>query len=168
MALETLKPVPGFPGYFANARGHVVSTKQGYARTLGGWPDKDGYLKCNLWVDGKEKVCRTHVLVCTAWCGVRPSDAHEVRHLNGNRQDNRPGNLKWGTKKQNARDRERHGTTAKGERNKGGGNKLTLPLVRSIKRELRHGNTHRELADLYDVSRGMIGHIAAGRKWAHA
>jgi hypothetical protein len=51
-----------------------------------------------------------HILVCEAFHGPKPEPHHEVRHLNGNGQDNRPENLAWGTKSENRADAVRHGT----------------------------------------------------------
>lgn len=50
-----------------------------------------------------------HVLVCRAFHGAAP-EGQEVRHLNGNPPDNRAINLAWGTRSQNMRDKQDHGT----------------------------------------------------------
>ena len=65
---------------------------------------------------GKRKRMFVHQLVAWFFCGERPSLLHEVRHLNGNPLDNRADNLAWGTQKDNADDRERHGRTSRGEK----------------------------------------------------
>jgi hypothetical protein len=44
----------------------------------------------------------------------RPSPEHEVRHLDGNKDNPHADNLAWGTRKENADDRERHGRTSRG------------------------------------------------------
>lgn len=67
----------------------------------------NGYLKVSL---GRGKQRSVHVLVCEAWHGPKPAKRLEVRHLNGNGLDNRPANLKWGTRKQNIHDAMKHGT----------------------------------------------------------
>lgn len=41
----------------------------------------------------------------------------EVRHLDGDKRNTAPSNLVWGTARENAADRERHGRTARGLRN---------------------------------------------------
>ncbi len=46
----------------------------------------------------------------------RPSLKHQIRHLDGNKMNNSYLNLAWGTAKDNADDRERHGRTVRGKR----------------------------------------------------
>lgn len=53
-----------------------------------------------------------HRLVLEAFVG--PGDGMECRHLNGNKKDNRVGNLAWGTALENANDRRVHGTASGG------------------------------------------------------
>jgi len=59
--------------------------------------------------DGKRRKFKVHQLVCAKFHGPRPSDKHEVRHLDGNPRNNNANNLAWGTKSDNARDRVKHG-----------------------------------------------------------
>jgi hypothetical protein len=86
--------------------------------------------------------------------------------LDGHKANNCPDNLEWGTPKENADDRDRHGTTARGERN-GGGGKLTNDAVARIKRQLLEGATQKAIAREFGVSQGMIWFIKSGRQWAH-
>lgn len=53
---------------------------------------------------------RVHVLVCETYSGLKPSPGDHVRHLNGDRQDNRIENLAWGSPTENQLDSVRHGT----------------------------------------------------------
>ena len=62
--------------------------------TFGKLDVKTGYL-----LIGSERV---HRIVCTAFNGDAPSPQHVVDHINTNRQDNRPENLRWLTKLENA------------------------------------------------------------------
>jgi hypothetical protein len=75
-----------------------------------------GYLRVRLLANGRRKSQAVHKLVALTFLG-RPLPGQQVRHLNGNRLDNSHANLAWGTAKQNAEDRNRHGKTARGERN---------------------------------------------------
>ena len=38
---------------------------------------------------------RVHVLVADAWLGERPTPSHEIDHINENKYDNRPCNLRY-------------------------------------------------------------------------
>lgn len=49
-----------------------------------------------------------HILVCTAFHGPRPSPKHQVDHINRNRFDNRPENLRWVTPRENQLNGKRH------------------------------------------------------------
>lgn len=109
----TLRPIPGYADYFASDDGNVWSTTgwRGIeAKQLAKQIDQHGYHKVRLVVDGKRRKKTAHSLICSAFHGPKPTPTHEVRHLNGIRIDNRPNNLVWGTRSENALDRQRHGT----------------------------------------------------------
>jgi hypothetical protein len=102
------------PGYRVTRDGRVFSTDsnwRGYgAREMAQHINKDGYAVVRLTVDGKRKKFRVHQLVCGAFHGPKPTPDHEVRHLDGDRTNNEARNLTWGTRSENALDRQRHGT----------------------------------------------------------
>jgi hypothetical protein len=58
-----------------------------------GKPNKDGYLVIAS--------VRVHSIIATAFHGVPPSKNHVVDHLDTNRQNNRPENLRWVTRLEN-------------------------------------------------------------------
>jgi hypothetical protein len=96
---------PVYVTYEASSDGQV----RGPRKTLRLFPRKGGYLGSNISFNGVRINFEAHVLVCEAFHGLRPLPHLEVRHLNGMRLDNRPENLCWGTKAENARDILRHG-----------------------------------------------------------
>lgn len=112
------RPIAGAPGYSVTRDGRVFSNTQnwrGYGRReLAQQPNAHGYPRVRLTVDGRRRVALVHSLVAAAFLPTRPSPQHEVRHLNGSRADNRAANLAWGTRAENAADRERHGKTSRG------------------------------------------------------
>lgn len=115
MPSERWRDIPGYEGqYKVSDLGHVKSLSrrvkvQGGTRSVQGCILKivqrpDGYC-----VVGVEKgMVRLHRLVLLAFIGPCPK-GQECRHLDGNRQNNRLNNLKWGTRSENAQDRLRHG-----------------------------------------------------------
>ena len=103
-------PIPGLPGYAVDAAGVVWSGDTDLTQVA----DRQGYLLVRVVVNGRRHRKRVHQLVATVFHGPKPSSDHEVRHLNGDPSDNRAGNLAWGTRKENAADRDAHGRTSCG------------------------------------------------------
>ena len=108
----------GIKGYEITRDGRVFSNAhnwRGYGRReMRQIPDQDGYLCVRLTVGEVRKRYRVHRLVAIEHIGPRPSPSHEIRHLDGNKKNNKVENLAWGTAKDNARDRELHGRTSRG------------------------------------------------------
>lgn len=67
------------------------------------------YLYVCLSDRGVHKKLRVAAMVAEAFIGPRPAGL-EIRHLNGDAQDNRAENLRYGTSSANKLDRLRHGT----------------------------------------------------------
>jgi hypothetical protein len=110
----TRKPIPSFPGYEADEEGNIWSVETNWRgigpRVLSSYADDHGYLRVRLTIATGKRVKKfIHALVCEAFHGPRPA-GFEVRHLDGNRKNNKPSNLAWGTRSENAKDRVLHGT----------------------------------------------------------
>lgn len=113
--MNELRPIPGFPGYAASGDGHIWSTVRNWRsgpRCLAERPDRHGYLRVRVQVDGREVKKQVHGLVLLAFRG--PSAGRQTRHLDGARVNNRIDNLAWGTAAENAADRGVHGTLVRG------------------------------------------------------
>lgn len=165
--MRSLKPIPSVPGCCADKKGNIYSMvsrwgKRSSPLKLTPFPDKDGYQIVQFTSGGKKKGHRVHILIAETFLGPRP-DRCETRHLDGDVSNNKVGNLKWGTQKQNADDRERHNRTARGEN--GGTARLTNAHVKTIKRKLAHGALQKDLAAEYGVHKTTIQAIHAGRNW---
>lgn len=107
----------------------LLSTWRGYGqREMIQTIHPDGYKRIRLFQNGKRKSFKVHALVASKFLEPRPTLQHEIRHLDGNRLNNHYSNLAWGTRKENADDREKHGHTSRGEKHS-----------QAIKRGL-HGN----------------------------
>lgn len=114
---EEWRPVPGWEGlYEVSDQGHVRSLdhhgrrqfhkgRRLKSRLVG----QGGYPAVGLHRDGHVERWYVHHLVLAAFVGPRPNKYH-TRHLNGNSQDNRLINLRYGTAVENAADKLLHGT----------------------------------------------------------
>lgn len=107
-----------WPGYRVSEDGHVFSVAsnwRGYGeRELNQSLNADGYPSVRINRDGKRVHLAVHRMVAATYLPPRPSSRHEVRHLDGDKTHNHRDNLAWGTRKENADDRERHGRTSRG------------------------------------------------------
>src|SRR5690606_19120597 len=99
-----LRPVPGYPGYFADREGGVWSRRADPWKRLSHLVDKDGYqlvhVKRGLGRKAKERR-PVHQLVALAFIGPKPDPSLHTRHLNCVKSDNRPENLAYGTAAEN-------------------------------------------------------------------
>lgn len=137
------------PGYRVTADGKVFSTGhnwRGYGeREMRPTPNSDGYPSVRLTVEGKRVRLAVHRLVAREYLPPRPSPEHEVRHLDGDKTNNTVENLAWGTAKENAEDRERHGRTSRGLRHSSAIRSSTHRLM--VKRGSEHPSAKRKNAN---------------------
>ena len=118
--IKPTRIIPSAPKYYAAVSGFIWSNTNWRGidwRLLSPHIDQHGYLRVAIVKDGKRRNRPVHSLVCEAFHGSKPSENHEVRHLDGDRLNNHPDNLCWGTRKENAADRSSHGMTAVSSRN---------------------------------------------------
>ena len=111
---EIWKNIEGYEGkYMVSNLGNVKSLwcRNGFRkkeRLLKKVIIKNGYARVSLYTKGINNP-KIHRLVANAFLGKCPVGL-EVRHLNGNKHDNRSENLKYGTRKENVSDAISHGT----------------------------------------------------------
>lgn len=111
--------IPWYPDYAVTREGKVYSRRnwRGYGeRELRPIRDEDGYYIVRITHGGKRWKVRVHRLVAAMFLPPRPTPTHELRHLDGDNTNNLVANLAWGTRKENADDREAHGRTSRGLR----------------------------------------------------
>lgn len=161
---------PEFPCYDISNMGRVRSWHNGKhgwrtePKLLNFKVGSNGYLSGSLSYQGKKRSCSVHTMVLETFCGPKP-EGWEVRHINGDRTDNRLENLAWGTAKQNAADKKLHGTENLGERN--GMAKLTADQVSEARILRKTGMKVQTLADHYGVSIGTMSTALRGVTWGH-
>lgn len=107
---EEFRPVPGWVGvYEVSAIGQVRSIRTG--RVLKHTVSGDGYHRVNLKADGRRESRTVHRVVAESFIGERPA-GHHIRHLDGDKDNNRLGNLAYGTASENVADTKRLGRNA--------------------------------------------------------
>ena len=171
-----MRPIPNFPEYQITQDGQVWSNPRMSAQKhflKGGFRklslSKFRYLRIDLWRDGKPHICFVHRLVLETYVGPCP-DGMECCHLNGNRQDNRLENLRWGTKSENSLDSIRHGTHA-GLKRKGDKHPLHKLIGEDVRviRYLRDVAKFslRDIAWQFDIALQTVSKICTGKRWKH-
>lgn len=113
---------------------------------------------------GGRKSAFIHLTVLMAFVGPKPLQMECCRHLDGNKNNNRKENLKWGTYKENMEDARRHGTLAKGSKN--GMAKINETQAWLIKRLLDHGWGPTRIGRVVPASPWMIDDIRKRKTWA--
>lgn len=68
-----------------------------------------GYLIISLYKNNQRQTKSIHRLLLETFVSFCPENM-ECRHLDGNRQNNKLSNLKWGTRSENVQDSIQHGT----------------------------------------------------------
>lgn len=122
-----LMPIPSLnsPKYFGGNDGNIWSsatlgpntgTKVDGFRKLKGITFSSGYLYVSI-PCGNKNIRKVSVakLICEAFHGTLKG--LHTRHLNGDKLNNSPENLSWGTCQDNANDRMKHGMYKKGAEN---------------------------------------------------
>ena len=162
---DSIKNIARFPLYEFTSEGCVISYVKKNPRALK--PIKLGLYKGFqlLKKDGFTEKIYLHRVIAEAFHGRCP-DGMECRHLDGNKENNKPENLAWGTRGENVQDRLSHGTSAKGEKN--AMSKLTESLVLSMRgyRSLT-GDSYAKIARKYNVSTMTAYRAIVGNLWGH-
>ena len=102
--MEIWKPVYGLEDRYeasnlGRVRGIYGCNAHSDPRILSTCLDERGYSKIYIiGQNGKKLTTRTHILVCLAFHGPKPTDVHTVNHKDGNKLNNAPENLEWMTR----------------------------------------------------------------------
>ena len=161
---ERWLPIEGFEStYHVSNRGRVKSFQNG-ERMLSPWPVAKGYLMVELRDNGKRSGRTVHRLVAEAFL-ERPSESHEVNHLDGDKTNNHLSNLEWVTTQENRDHAVATGLHTCGEETCTA--KLTADEVREIRHRYSEGTYQRVLAEEFGVSRSHVSDIVNHKKWRH-
>lgn len=174
---EIWKPIPGYEGYEASSHGRIRSFWKSLGGKKRGWTldnkpqkiltvslQKWGYFRVCLSKEGHFHHLKVHRLVLLAFIGPCPPGM-QACHIDGNPANNHLDNLKWDTPKVNMADRDKHGTTSKGE--KRWKSKLTAENVRNIRDMATQGYSQANLAKLFSVNDSVINRIIHRKSWKH-
>lgn len=164
-------PIPEFDEFYeVSSLGRVQSlsrqTRRHYihGRVLKPGRHGKGYMNVVLSIDGVRAQRLVHQLVLGAFVGP-PEPDQEIRHLNGDRADNRRENLAWGTSSENEADKVLHGTSSRGSGNAAA--KLEEEQVREIRRRNASGESQRALAREFGINQPQVSRICTGKRWSH-
>lgn len=176
--------ISGFPGYRITSVGGVESQNRSSGflsddwRPLKPWKNTRGYYSVNLCHCGQCYTRMVHRLICEAFHGPCP-EGMECCHGDGDKTNNRKGNLRWDTHVANMQDAVAHGSMRGAPINSGnwrtrppigesnGNSKLTAVLVVEIRSLHASGVSIRNLADHFRVTEKNIAYVVSRRTWAH-
>jgi len=165
---EEWRPVVGYEGlYEVSSHGRVRTLGGGKARTHGrilrATSGTTGYLRVALSAANVARTRKVHRLVAEAFLGAPPPRAY-VLHHDGNPQNNRVENLRYGDARQNLADAIRHGAWEPARGENAGKAKLTADIVRAIRQSPENAAT---LARRYGVDAKTAWEAKHGRTWRH-
>lgn len=153
------KPISGWEGlYAAGTDGVIYRMDRGAPQPLAPSPNSKGYSTVSL-SRGAWETHTVHRLVCEAFYGPSPTSKAQVRHLDGDRANNAPANLDWGTHADNWQDRKGHGG-GMGETHHAA--KLDDAAVAEIRSSAL---SQRALARKFGVSQATVSDARLGKTW---
>lgn len=183
---EEFRPIPGFEGrYEVSSLGRVraLGKPKTFRQRYGGeWkivtrgrqdvimsPHEtwDSYLRVTLSPEtGKPRHYSIHVLVAMAF-HPNPNGLPEVAHIDHNRQNNRPENLKWASRSGNHSDSVIENRYALAGPNTGRKRTFTADEVRAIRQRFADGEKQSEIARSLGVRQEQIRKIISRERWSH-
>jgi len=162
------KDIPGYEGlYQINPQGQIRSIKrQGSKGLIKKTPlSHKGYCGIRLHKDGVGRSYIVHRLIAQAFI-PNPYNLPQVNHKDGNKTNNHVNNLEWVDQSGNMKHAYSNGLKVAPSGIKNGRAKLTEVQVINI-RHCKGAATHRELANIFGVSKYLIHAIHARKLWTN-
>jgi hypothetical protein len=161
-----LRPIPGYSPYLAGDDGKIYRPIR--HKHSPNYPIKEvarsvsdyGYLRLS-W---RGSYVGAHVLIAIVFHGPRPTPAHLVRHIDGNKLNNRPSNLAWGTHAENAADAVGH-QTYRGTKN--GRAYLNEQIVIAMRQAAAAGSPKEAVAERFGVPLRNVRSVLERKSWTH-
>lgn len=151
--MTRFKPIPGYPDYYINRLGVVMSYKKyAYGIVLKAGLASSGYLTVAL---GRGHTKLVHELVAIVFIGERPN-GFDVAHKDGNKTNNRVDNLEYKSRTDNNYDFAQHGRT-----------RIDKETVTAIRHDLFDGRTGSQIAKHYGVSESYVSAVKHGKLRPH-
>lgn len=159
LEIEEWRPVPNGRGYEVSNLGRV---RRG-DRMLKPCLYSTGYRVVDVhYEDGTHRRRGVHTLVCEAF--IRPAlKGEQVCHGNGEKEDNRLANLRYGSAADNMLDQFLHGSRIRGDRHPGA--KLSYAKADEIRRRNAGGEGMLKLAREYGVDKKAVLNLIHGKTW---
>lgn len=159
---ESWKKIPGFSRYEVSTLGRVRSKTAGEPKIMKRRLGTGGYVRVTMQSDrGKKISAPVHMLVARTFLG--PADRRIVLHKDGDETNCALSNLKYGTQKDNLKDKHRHGTSQRGARNSQA--LLTSTQAKGIY-ALKGQVTQSEAGRRFGVARQTVSDIWRGVSWS--
>ena len=157
---EIWKPISGYENnYEISSIGKVRNIKS--KRILKNGLAK-GYRLAQLSKNGQRKFITIHRLVACTFLGYQEG---VLRHLDGNKLNNAVENLRFGTAKENAEDRDRHGTTRRGENHSRA--VLSNEIVLRIREMASDGLGPTKIGSILNMNKARVCEVVSRRTWKH-
>lgn len=163
--------IPSFPNYGISCSGDIVSFLSGKLKAVTSY---EGYVRTNLYRNGKQYQKLVHRLVAETHIGPQPKGKPTVNHKDFNRKNNDVGNLEWASYKE----QEKHKRDNKGHIH-GCNNpnsfldEMQVLTILTFDVRSLNGNDNRKtdvyniLKSRYGITQGIIRNIQMGRTYAH-
>ncbi len=175
------KDIPGYEGIYKISRNGTVRSLDRFVKSkskLGKvfevmmvgrklkwtqWKGKKYFSVCLCDVNGNEKRLHVGRLVLEAFVGPCP-EGMQCCHNDGDPSNNKLGNLRWDTLKNNQKDRVKHGTMPYGENNPAA--RMTWEIVEECRRRYYIGKEPQYvLAREFGVSANALSQAINGITW---